>query len=78
MLGAYNLGGVNGSGQVPATINSFGLIDKDTPASALTRIGITGSNEGVEYELVFSDEFEVDGRSFWDGDDPFWEAVDLH
>ena len=28
--------------------------------------------------LVFSDEFNVDGRTFYPGDDPFWEAVDLH
>ena len=31
-----------------------------------------------DYVLVFSDEFNVDGRSFYPGDDPFWEAVDLH
>jgi beta-glucanase (GH16 family) len=30
------------------------------------------------FQLVFSDEFNVDGRSFYPGDDPFWEAVDLH
>lgn len=29
-------------------------------------------------ELVFSDEFNVDGRSFYPGDDPYWEAADLH
>lgn len=29
-------------------------------------------------ELVFSDEFNTDGRTFYPGDDPFWEAVDLH
>ena len=29
------------------------------------------------YELVFSDEFNKDGRTFYPGDDPFWEAVDL-
>jgi hypothetical protein len=29
-------------------------------------------------ELVFSDDFNVEGRSFYPGDDPFWEAVDLH
>ena len=29
-------------------------------------------------QLVFSDEFNVDGRSFYPGDDPYWEAVDLH
>ena len=27
--------------------------------------------------LVFSDEFNQDGRTFYPGDDPFWEAVDL-
>lgn len=30
------------------------------------------------YNLVFSDEFELDGRTFYPGDDPYWEAVDLH
>lgn len=29
-------------------------------------------------ELVFSDEFEEEGRSFYPGDDPYWEAHDLH
>ena len=28
--------------------------------------------------LVFSDEFNEDGRSFYPGDDPYWEAEDLH
>ena len=28
-------------------------------------------------ELVFSDEFNVEGRTFYPGDDPYWEAVDL-
>lgn len=28
--------------------------------------------------LVFSDEFNQDGRTFYPGDDPYWEAVDLH
>jgi hypothetical protein len=23
-------------------------------------------------QLVFSDEFEMDGRSFYPGDDPYW------
>lgn len=70
--GAFNLGGVNGTGQVPSTVGNFGLIDNDTPQEALTRTGIGGANEGVEYELVFSDEFEQDGRTFWPGDDPYW------
>lgn len=34
--------------------------------------------DGEEYSLVFSDEFEQDGRSFWPGDDPYWTAIDGH
>lgn len=29
-------------------------------------------------ELVFSDEFNTEGRSFYPGDDPYWEAADLY
>ena len=50
------------------------LIDADTPDDAKTRTGF----DGEQYELVFSDEFNLDGRSFYPGDDPYWEAVDLH
>jgi Beta-glucan synthesis-associated protein SKN1/KRE6/Sbg1 len=49
------------------------LIDIATPDSAKTRKGF----DGQDYELVFSDEFEIDGRTFFPGDDPYWEAVDL-
>ncbi|TFK87206.1 glycoside hydrolase family 16 protein [Polyporus arcularius HHB13444] len=49
------------------------LVDPDTPDSAKTRTGF----DGEQYELVFSDEFNVDGRTFYPGDDPFWEAADL-
>lgn len=49
------------------------LIDKDTPADMRSRTGY----DGERYNLVFSDEFNVDGRTFWPGDDPWWEAVDL-
>ncbi|KAG2005854.1 beta-glucan synthesis-associated protein KRE6 [Coprinopsis cinerea AmutBmut pab1-1] len=54
-----------------------GLIDPDTPQEALTKQAYTpGRSE--ELILVFSDEFNVDGRTFYPGDDPYWEAVDLH
>lgn len=33
---------------------------------------------GEDWQLVFSDEFETEGRRFYPGDDPYWEAVDLH
>ncbi|KAJ7768363.1 glycoside hydrolase family 16 protein [Mycena metata] len=59
---------------LPAFVN-FGLIDADTPTEAYT---ITSLVTGKEMKLVFSDEFETDGRSFYPGDDPYWEAVDLH
>jgi len=70
----WGLGGVNGTGQVPSIPNFPSLIDTDTPMEARTRTGF----DGFAYSLVFSDEFNVDNRSFYPGDDPFWEAVDLH
>lgn len=70
----YNVGGINASGQIPDLPNLPSLVDPDTPKSALTRVG----SDGKLYNLVFSDEFNTDGRSFYPGDDPFWEAVDLH
>jgi hypothetical protein len=58
-----------------AAIGNFGLIDLDTPSDAYT---ITSLYSGKEMKLVFSDEFNTDGRTFYPGDDPYWEAVDLH
>ncbi|KAJ7432331.1 glycoside hydrolase family 16 protein [Mycena latifolia] len=74
-LGAFNLGGINSTGQVPDLPGMPSLIDADTPTSAYTRTGITDKKK---YNLIFSDEFNTDGRSFYPGDDPYWEAVDLH
>ena len=70
----FNLGGINGSGQIPDLPGLPSMIDADTPPSALTRKG----SDGNLYDLVFSDEFNVDGRTFYPGDDPYWEAVDLY
>lgn len=70
----FNLGGINGTGQIPDLPNMRNLIDSATAQSAYTHTGTDGST----YNLVFSDEFNTDGRTFWPGDDPFWEAVDLH
>ncbi|KAG9047513.1 hypothetical protein FS837_002098 [Tulasnella sp. UAMH 9824] len=74
-LGGYNLGGINETGQVPDMAGNWALIDKDTPQDVYTKTAYTDSTEMV---LVFSDEFNVEGRTFYPGDDPFWEAVDLH
>ncbi|KAI0053742.1 glycoside hydrolase family 16 protein [Auriscalpium vulgare] len=73
--GGFNLGGTNASGQLPMMIGGFGLIDPQTPRDVYTRKGVS---DGADYELVFSDEFNTDGRTFYPGDDPYWEAVDLH
>ena len=54
----------------------YGLIDNDTPKEAYTKP--SWRDPSVEMQLVFSDEFNVDGRTFYPGDDPYWEAVDLH
>jgi len=92
-LGAYNLGGINSSGQVcfltpwqmtcltmsvevPMLHGNWGLIDLDTPKDAY--IINSWNDSSQKMRLVFSDEFNVDGRTFYPGDDPYWEAVDLH
>jgi hypothetical protein len=73
--GGFNFGGINATGQVPQFPNNFGLIDKDTPQEVYKKKSYV---TGEDLVLVFSDEFNEDGRSFYPGDDPFWEAVDLH
>ncbi len=50
-----------------------GLIDPDTPKSAMTRKSFLGE----DLALVFSDEFNVPNRTFYAGDDPFWTAPDF-
>ncbi|KAI5452688.1 hypothetical protein NCC49_000437 [Naganishia albida] len=70
----FNLGGINSTGQVPQLGNFPSLIDPDTPQDAYLRKGFDGS----DYTLAFSDEFNVAGRTFFPGDDPYWEGVDFH
>ena len=64
---------VNATGQIPELFGLPNLIDPATPKDVYSRAGL----DGHDYELVFSDEFNTPGRSFYPGDDPFWEAVDL-
>ena len=68
-LWGWGLGATNSSGQVPNIAGLPSLIDIDTPEDIRTAVR-TGFN-GRPYELVFSDEFNVDGRTFFPGDDPF-------
>lgn len=64
---------INSTGQQAVLFQMPELVDSDTPDAAKTRTGF----DGQPYTLVFSDEFNRDGRTFYPGDDPFWEAVDL-
>lgn len=73
-LGAFNIGGTNASGMVPSIEGYHGLIDMDTPQSVYERKGY----DGEDYVLVFSDEFNIEGRTFWPGDDPYWESANSH
>src|SRR5258708_1454346 len=61
--------------KIPTMTNNYELIDVDTPSSAHTYTSFADSSQ---WQLVFSDEFEVENRTFWPGDDPYWEAVNLH
>ena len=70
------MGGINATGQVADITGNFALIDRDTPKDAYTKPSYMSGEDDLM--LVFSDEFNTDGRSFYAGDDPFWEAVDLH
>lgn len=57
--GGYNLGGINATGQVME--GTYALVDKDTPLSVRTKLSPV---DGREMQLVFSDEFEREGRTF--------------
>ncbi|KAG6865072.1 hypothetical protein C0991_005301 [Blastosporella zonata] len=57
--------------QIPLT-SLTAWIDPATPQDVLTRTG----KDGVMYDIVFSDEFNIDDRSFYEDADPVWEAAD--
>ena len=50
-----------------------GWIGEDTPTHLRTTNSLV---DGTEYDLVMSDEFNVPNRTFGDGDDPTWTALD--
>jgi len=50
-----------------------GWIDEDTPEDKRTTVSLV---DKTEYHLVMSDEFNVEGRTFADGDDPKWTGLD--
>ncbi|KAF0693156.1 Aste57867_15843 [Aphanomyces stellatus] len=48
-------------------------VDVDTPSTALTKV----TSRGQTWDLVMSDEFNIDGRSFKAGHDHLWTALDI-
>lgn len=50
---------------------NWGMIDLETPQDAYT---YSSFNDNSEMQLIFSDEFNTEGRTFYPGDDPYWEA----
>lgn len=59
------------SATIPAATSSW--VDPDTPASAHTTQSLFNNRKQT---IVFSDEFEAEGRAFTDGADPKWTALD--
>ena len=49
-------------------------VDPDTPTESRTTESLY-LKDARKYQLVFSDEFQQDGRSFKDGNDPRWTAI---
>ncbi|EGW31664.1 uncharacterized protein SPAPADRAFT_140433 [Spathaspora passalidarum NRRL Y-27907] len=50
------------------------LVDPDTPKEFRTNV----ARDGSKWKLVFSDEFNKEGRTFYEGDDQFFTAPDIH
>jgi len=74
---ASTTGGPDGFFKNTSAITGFpSMIDPETPKEALTSKSVKDGE--TDYVLVFSDEFNTEGRSFYPGDDPYWEGVDLH
>jgi beta-glucanase (GH16 family) len=59
---------------VPAKA-SLAWIDPDTPAAARATDALS-PGDSRPYQLVFSDEFQIPGRTFHDGHDPRWTALE--
>jgi len=57
----------------PMATTEASWVDPDTPIQASTTTSSSNNNE--VYRLVFSDEFSVPNRTFRDGEDPRWTAL---
>lgn len=50
-------------------------VDPDSPIQVQTATSHSVEENGTLYQLVFSDEFQQAGRTFHDGNDPRWTAM---
>lgn len=57
------------------TSSFTGWIDPDTQNEHKT---MTSYTDGKQYDLIMSDEFNREGRTFKDGDDPMWTGTVIH
>lgn len=73
---AFSIGGVNASGEYPRIPSLRGMIDSDTPLEARTKTMLNDTSKTME--LIWSDEFNVNGRTFYPGDDPYFTALDIY
>lgn len=64
---AFGLGGIGLTGRIPEFINRFSRIDRDTPQDVYSTT--SWADRRTPMRLVFSDEFNTDGRAFYPGDD---------
>lgn len=53
------------------------LIDPDTPVSAQNTSSLDPAGNPGTFSLIFSDEFNQDGRNFAEGNEPYWTALDM-
>jgi hypothetical protein len=49
-------------------------VDPDTPIKSRITESLL-KDDSRQFKLIFSDEFEQDGRNFHDGNDPRWTAL---
>ncbi|KAJ7351348.1 beta-glucan synthesis-associated protein-domain-containing protein [Mycena albidolilacea] len=64
--------------QAELDLEAVSLINLYTPKGTYTIPSYQCHDRIKRMKLVFSDKFETDGWSFYPGDDPCWEAANLH
>ncbi|KXN82023.1 hypothetical protein AN958_03296 [Leucoagaricus sp. SymC.cos] len=61
---------INGSGQFPFSTSFSGYVDRSTPESAFSFLGMNN----ITYDIAFSDEFNYTGSTYKPHDQLYWVA----